>query len=129
MTFPFSSAYLHSLVALSSPDGDFKSPLTYRKATRRPGLCLDLACGAGRYASTIADTGYSVIGVNLSSDQLRIAQKRVDDIIFADATLLPFANNSMDLVVGMYFHTDIEDLSSVMTQVHRVPAMDVTLCT
>jgi ubiquinone/menaquinone biosynthesis C-methylase UbiE len=84
------------------------------------GLCVDLACGAGRYAATIIEAGYRVIGVDVSSDQLRIDRQRIDDVILADGMALPFADNVIELVVGTYFHTDVEDLGGIMAQVHRI---------
>jgi ubiquinone/menaquinone biosynthesis C-methylase UbiE len=42
-------------------------------------LCLDVACGTGRYATTIAGAGWRVAGADISRDQLRIAGKRGSD--------------------------------------------------
>ena len=38
------------------------------------GLCLDLGCGSGHYFGVLAGTGRTVVGLDRSADQLRIAQ-------------------------------------------------------
>jgi SAM-dependent methyltransferase len=40
------------------------------------GLCLDLGCGCGHYIDALASTGRTVIGLDRSADQLRIARGR-----------------------------------------------------
>ena len=40
------------------------------------GLCLDLGCGSGLYFGVLAGTGRTVVGLDRSADQLRIAQRR-----------------------------------------------------
>ena len=83
-------------------------------------VCLDVACGTGRYADTIKGSGYRLIGTDLSSDQLRIARTRIGSIATADAAALPFRDRSVDFVVGTYFHTDVEDFREVVAEIARV---------
>jgi SAM-dependent methyltransferase len=40
------------------------------------GDCLDLGCGTGRYLAAIESTGRTVVGVDRSADQLRLARSR-----------------------------------------------------
>ena len=40
------------------------------------GLCLDLGCGCGHYFDALASTGRTVIGLDRSADQLRVARGR-----------------------------------------------------
>ncbi len=40
----------------------------------RRGLVVDLGCGAGRWARTLADAGYDVLGVDVSPTMLRLAR-------------------------------------------------------
>ena len=52
---------------------------------------LDLACGDGKYARFYKDLGaYEVIGVDLSSEMIRIAKTKSNDIVYytGDATKL-----------------------------------------
>jgi hypothetical protein len=44
-----------------------------RLAGRGPGSCLDLGCGTGFYFSMLADLGWTVTGIDLSENQLRLA--------------------------------------------------------
>jgi 2-polyprenyl-3-methyl-5-hydroxy-6-metoxy-1,4-benzoquinol methylase len=42
------------------------------------GLCLDLGCGGGLYFGILAGTGRTVVGLDRSADQLRIARGHDD---------------------------------------------------
>ncbi len=42
------------------------------------GPCLDLGCGTGRNFETIRASGREVVGLDYSSDQLRLARTRTD---------------------------------------------------
>jgi 2-polyprenyl-3-methyl-5-hydroxy-6-metoxy-1,4-benzoquinol methylase len=39
-------------------------------------VCLDVGCGTGLHFGAVAARGYTVVGVDLSADQLRIAASR-----------------------------------------------------
>lgn len=67
---------------------------------------LDVGCGTGRHAIELAKRGYSVFGIDLSSDQLARAQEKAKeagvDVIFEqhDARNLPF-NGEFDVAIMM----------------------------
>jgi SAM-dependent methyltransferase len=82
-------------------------------------LCLNVACGTGRYESALSNLGFQVLGFDLSRDQLRLAHRRVPLLVQADATNLPFRTQCFALSVGFYFHTDVEDFGAVMLEVAR----------
>ena len=82
-------------------------------------VCIDLACGTGLSAQAIADAGYRAVGFDVSADQLRFARRRLDAVARADACLLPVQDQSVPVVVGMFFHTDLEDFAAVSRQVAR----------
>jgi ubiquinone/menaquinone biosynthesis C-methylase UbiE len=82
-------------------------------------VCLDVACGTGRYAATIAAAGCRVVGVDISADQLRRAARRAEHLVQADARSLPLRSSSIDVAVGMYFHTDVEDFAAVVAEIAR----------
>lgn len=75
----------------------------------RPGLALDLACGAGRNALFLARRGWRVVGVDLSLEGLRIMQRRAgaEELpvfpVLADAGRLQVRPGSFDLVVNTHF--------------------------
>ncbi len=62
---------------------------------------LDVATGTGKQAFAFAEKGYDVTGIDLSEAMLKIAKKknRYKNVRFevADATDLPFTNNSFDV--------------------------------
>lgn len=82
-------------------------------------VCVDLACGTGQCARPIADAGYQPVGVDISADQLRFARRRLGAVARADACFLPVQDESVPVVVGMFFHTDLEDFAAVARQVAR----------
>jgi SAM-dependent methyltransferase len=85
------------------------------------GPCLDLGCGTGRNFETIRASGRSIVGVDRSADQLRLARTRTDGrLIEADAAVLPFADASFDTVVALWISTDLDDFSGCLQEVVRV---------
>ena len=85
-----------------------------------PGTCLDLGCGTGQYFAFLADWGARVIGLDLSFDQLRLAQKKLARLVRAEAETLPFASESFDTVAAIWISTDVEDLQRVLIESSRV---------
>src|SRR5215470_8666977 len=49
------------------------------------GLCLDLGCGSGNYFDVLAASGRTVVGLDRSADQLRIARGRSLRVAQAEA--------------------------------------------
>src|SRR5919112_5602075 len=43
------------------------------------GRCLDLGCGTGLHLRTLVELGWSVVGVDISGDQLRRAKERMGE--------------------------------------------------
>jgi SAM-dependent methyltransferase len=78
-----------------------------------PGSCLDLGCGTGIAIPGLLKRGWRVVGVDLSSDQLRVARQRAGPpaavLVVADASVLPFGDSSFDAVVSVLTHTDLDD--------------------
>jgi SAM-dependent methyltransferase len=93
--------------------------LTQALGTGKGEICIDLACGTGLWAQPIADAGYQPVGFDISADQLRFARRRLTSVVRADACNLPVRAASVSLIVGMFFHTDLEDFSGVARQVAR----------
>jgi SAM-dependent methyltransferase len=88
------------------------------------GRCLDLGCGGGIAIPAIASLGWSVVGVDESADQLRVATDRAggiaEQLIRADAASMPFEDGSFDAVASMFLHTDVDDIASVFGEAARV---------
>lgn len=75
------------------------------------GVCWDLACGTGVYADLVRDLGWTTIGSDLSTGQLRHAAGRMP-VVAADATRLPLAPGSVSAVMSVLCHTDIDHYGS-----------------
>ncbi len=61
-----------------------------------------------------------MVGIDVSADQLRLAQQRETALVRADAVNLPFADRSFDTVTSTYLHTDIDDAGPVFGEVERI---------
>ena len=88
------------------------APVTARRAS-------SLACGTGLWAQPIAEAGYRAAGFDISADQLRFARRRHAAVARADLCSLPVRDESVPVVVGMFFHTDLEDFATAIRQVAR----------
>jgi SAM-dependent methyltransferase len=88
------------------------------------GRCLDLGCGTGRAIPLLAAAGWRVTGVDVSLDQLRVAERHagqeVEQLLQADAHGLPFEDGSFDAVVSILTHTDLDDLALAFVEARRV---------
>lgn len=89
---------------------------------RGPGKCLDLGCGTGRAIPALQDAGWTVVGTDVSTDQLAVARGNARDatLVNADAHDLPFADAEFDAVVSLFTHTDFDDLSAAFAEAARV---------
>jgi len=86
------------------------------------GLCLDLGCGSGLYFDILAATGRTVVGLDRSVDQLRIARGRSRQIVQGDAAALPFASGTFPTVAALWVSTDVDDFAAVLAEAARVLA-------
>lgn len=84
------------------------------------GLCLDLGCGSGNYFDVLAATGRTVVGLDRSADQLRIAGGRSRRIVQGDAARLPFADGTFPTVAALWISTDVDDFTSALAEATRV---------
>jgi SAM-dependent methyltransferase len=103
------------------------SPLTDEsiQALRRflgegPGSLVDVGCGTGIFSEQMALWGWEVRGVDISEDMLRLARERDLDVTCADATDLPFDDDSFDAAVSMWTHTDVDAFGAMTREVRRV---------
>jgi SAM-dependent methyltransferase len=91
---------------------------------RGPGTCLDLGCGTGIAFQVLARLDWSIIGVDVSTDQLAVAREGAESVearlVEADASRLPFEAESFDAVVSILTHTDFDDLAGSFQEAARV---------
>jgi len=110
---------------------DWNRPNAERNATQvrnllgpGGGRCLDLGCGGGLYFGTLAATGRTVVGLDRSADQLRIASGRSRCVVQGDAAALPFADGTFAAVAALWISTDVDDFAAVLAEVARVLTPD-----
>jgi SAM-dependent methyltransferase len=85
------------------------------------GRLLDLGCGGGGQIPFLQELGWTVTGVDVSADQLRVARERVDvELVRADAAALPFPDASFDAVASLVTHTDLDDYPGAVAEIARV---------
>lgn len=77
------------------------------EAARRPlARILDIGCGAGRNAGPLAETGFEVIGLDLSWPMLEAARSRPGTdsgalrLVRSDMNHLPLRDRAVDLVIA-----------------------------
>jgi SAM-dependent methyltransferase len=103
--------------------GEERLDVVRRLVGAGPGASLDLGCGTGFYLPVLHELGWTPTGVDLSSDQLRFARQRAGDVaelILADASDLPFPDESFELVFSAFTHSDIDAFAGAVTEAARV---------
>ncbi|GAA5189797.1 hypothetical protein GCM10023322_43310 [Rugosimonospora acidiphila] len=83
------------------------------------GTCLDVCCGTGAHVAALAGLGWTPVGVDLSTGQLRHASRR-EPVARGDATALPIASDSVPAAVCVLASTDVPDYAGVVREVARV---------
>jgi SAM-dependent methyltransferase len=84
------------------------------------GALVDIGCGGGSHAAALAELGWTVTGVDVSEDQLRLARDRGIEVRLGRAEALPFADASFDAAVSMWTHTDVDDFARAVGEIARV---------
>jgi len=84
------------------------------------GQLVDVGCGTGAFSAALAERGWTVTGVDISEDQLRLARQRGLEVVRADAEALPFRDATFDAAVSTWTHTDVDDFAAVLAEVARV---------
>jgi ubiquinone/menaquinone biosynthesis C-methylase UbiE len=91
----------------------------------KAGTVVDLGTGVGRVAAFLTHAGVAdVIGIDLSTQMLRVAHGAHPDVAFGAATLaaLPVRTAGLDGAVSWYsiIHTAVADLDPVIAEIARV---------
>ena len=104
-------------------------------AQLEPGIaCLDIACGRGEVPLFMAQVGAYAVGLDFSVDALAMANKAKAahfaslpdkaslEFVHADATVLPFPDQSFDRVtmLDIIEHLTPEQLDAMLREVNRV---------
>lgn len=85
---------------------------------------LELGCGTGHWTSFFCQKGFNVTAVDASENMLEIAEKKKNSgnckFRRADATRLPFHDNSFSVVASVAMIEFIDDVHKVMEEIERV---------
>ncbi len=102
--------------------------LILKKLECKPKTILDLCCGTGTVSRLLANYGYKVAGVDISSEMIRIAKKQSDaekiNVDFYTQSAVNFEiNKTFDLIVSFFdslnYILEIEDLQSCFHHVYK----------
>lgn len=84
-------------------------------------VVVDLACGSGPMSRELAQSGRTVIGVDLSEHELGLAAERgPGPWVQGDALRLPFKDGSVDVVTSSLGLVVVTPLTTVLGEVARV---------
>ncbi|HUK84942.1 MAG TPA: class I SAM-dependent methyltransferase [Candidatus Acidoferrum sp.] len=91
-----------------------------KKTFPKTGLILDLACGTGRHSILLSKEGYDVVGLDISSNLLKIAKSRWSgtQLIRSDMRFLPFKTAAFSAAISMdtsfgYLPSEADDIKSL----------------
>ena len=113
------SEYARHFTALT---GRVIEPLLDAAGVRTGQTVVDLGCGPGHVAAACAARGADVVGVDVAGAMVALAAERHPGIRFerADAQRLPFADASMDAMVGNFVILHVGRPGSVVTEAVRI---------
>lgn len=99
----------------------------YEEGIRRAGVAarhrvLDVGCGTGVFLRAVADLGARPHGLDASRALLRVARARVPEaeLRVGDAELLPFDDDSFDVVTGFNSFFFADDMVAALREAGRV---------
>jgi SAM-dependent methyltransferase len=84
---------------------------------------LDAGCGAGRLSAWLVEQGAEVVGIDASTEMIRLARKRVPGASFGVADLdepLDFDDDSFDLAVASLVMHYLRDWVPTLRELRRV---------
>jgi SAM-dependent methyltransferase len=99
------------------------SPSFFDEIVPPPGRqTLEIGCGEGRVARDLKSRGHRVVAIDSSPTLLRYAREADPGSRYelADATALPFADRSFDLVVAYNSLMDVSDMPAAVREAARV---------
>lgn len=93
-----------------------------RRTTLSRCLTVDVGCGEGRLTRALAAADYRVVGADTASALVKAAltHPRSAPAIVADATRLPFPDESADLVIAFMCLHDFDDMSAAVAEAARI---------
>jgi ubiquinone/menaquinone biosynthesis C-methylase UbiE len=81
---------------------------------------LEVGCGTGLILQKVAKVANRAVGMDLSAGMLEKARERGLEVVKANATDLPFDDNSFDLVYSFKVLAHVEDIDTALREMARV---------
>jgi SAM-dependent methyltransferase len=85
-----------------------------------PGRALDVGAAGGGNTRVLRDHGWQAVALEYGADGAEVAAGRGLPTLRSDATSLPLADNSLDLVVAFDLLEHLHDDDAAVAEVHRV---------
>jgi SAM-dependent methyltransferase len=85
----------------------------------RPGTAMDIGAAGGGNTRVLRDAGWSVVALEYGVEGAQVAAERGLPVLRGDATALPVADGSLDLVVAFDVLEHILDDDSAVSEVKR----------
>lgn len=81
---------------------------------------LEVGCGTGLLLQRAAQRAQHAVGIDISPGMLQLAVDRGLDAVQADATALPFEDESFDLVYSFKVLAHVQDIQKALEEISRV---------
>ena len=85
-----------------------------------PGRAIDIGAAGGGNTMVLQQAGWRATALEYSADGAEVAHERGLPVLRSDATSLPLAGDSVDLVVAFDILEHLEDDDAAVREVHRV---------
>lgn len=92
-----------------------------------PGRALDIGAAGGGNTRVLRRSGWHAAALEYGPEGAEVSHSRGLATVRADATRLPVADDSLDLVVAFDILEHIEDDAAAVSQIHRALCRDGTL--
>jgi len=92
--------------------------------TRRPNSFLDVACGSGRHDRILSQKGFSVVGIDISSNLLKLARLRDRRTTYKKADMRSFdLGKQFDCILSLWdaytYLSQPKDMRSFLNKCHK----------
>ena len=81
---------------------------------------LDVGVGSGRFAAPLQRLGFTVAGVDVSREMLKVAAENVRILTLADARSLPFASKAFGSTVSVHLFHLVANWENILAEIMRV---------